>query len=126
MLMQLLENRFIGVYGIILSILVFHLGIAVPIFSLNISKSANSDQQNSISYNLSEDGSSNGDEIPMGDEDDQKTPAPSAEEEEDEKSKELFEPFKLVNSLAGKPELVEKTHKLPHRPFEVNTPPPEA
>ncbi len=125
MLIKLLENRFIGAYGIILSVLVFHLGIAIPLFSLAASDNTSNYQQDNISCNTLDDTNSMGKELPLSDEEEQQAPTPSAEEEEDEKSKEIFEPWKYLASTYDKTELLEGAHKLYHGPFEVSTPPPE-
>lgn len=125
MLIKLLGNKFIGISGVILSLLVFNLGIALPLYSLSLSKKAAENQEKNILADCTEEEGDFGDEIPFGDEEDQRTPTPGAEEE-DEKSKETHELWNFADITSDQAMIVEETHAISHRPYEVTTPPPEA
>lgn len=125
MLLKLLGNRFIGIFGIVLSLLVFNIGIAVPLSTMAINNLAVNSNNIAKAFDISDDLSDTENNTPIEEEEEsQRAPIPGSEEE-DEKSKEMFDPWELIGSTSLKKEVVLETYRLPHLPFEVSTPPPE-
>lgn len=124
MMIELLRNKFVGFFGIIMSVLVFNLGIALPIYSLSLLKvnqgivliNQTSDEMDSYADNA--------ERLPIEEEEETDTPTPGAEEE-DEKPKETFEPWKFVGSKSQSGKSIIKKSRLQNRLYEVSTPPPE-
>lgn len=124
MLIGILGNRGVGVFSIILSLLVFNIGIATSIYSLSfvtVSSSVTAiDSQDIQDENDLDDNS------PLDEEEEERTPTSPVEEEEDEKSREEFSNWRLFELEHGSKVLVERNLKIPSRLKEVFTPPPEA
>lgn len=114
-----------GIFGVVLSLLVFNLGIAVPIFSLALSKAAlaNTAANSSVSY-LDEASPNAQDNATSEEEEEQRTPIPGAEEE-NEKSRETDDVWAFFNSSTKAKQVILEEAKIVHHSYEVSTPPPE-